>query len=78
MFYRAKHLKFDARAAMRQFRVQVLIAVTAILMLIGAAIAIASPDFGPGQTQNVGPHAPNAKCHPPGQELPSPECKEDR
>jgi hypothetical protein len=34
--------------------------------------ALADPDFGPGNSQK-GPQ--DGKCHPPGQVLPSPECK---
>jgi hypothetical protein len=38
-------------------------------------VASADPDFGPGNSSK-GPQDPGAKCHPPGQELPTPECKE--
>lgn len=48
------------------------------LALLGLAIpgtAYADPDFGPGNSSK-GPNDPGAKCHPPGQVLPSPECKD--
>jgi hypothetical protein len=46
------------------------------LSLGSAGVAAAEPDFGPGNSQK-GPHDPGVACHPPGQELPSPECKDD-
>lgn len=46
--------------------------VAAGLTLAGAGTAGADPDFGPGNSQK-GPQ--DGKCHPPGQVLPSPECK---
>jgi hypothetical protein len=51
---------------------------TAFLFALAAlalpSAAFADPDFGPGNSQK-GPNDPGAKCHPPGQVLPSPECK---
>jgi hypothetical protein len=47
------------------------------LALVGVALmasaAFANPDFGPGSSSK-GPQ--DGKCHPPGQVLPTPECKE--
>jgi hypothetical protein len=46
--------------------------VVGTLMLALPGTALADPDFGPGNSQK-GPQ--DGKCHPPGQVLPSPECK---
>jgi len=46
----------------------------AALLISGTSIAAAAPDFGPGESVK-GPQDAGAKCHPPGQTLPSPECK---
>jgi hypothetical protein len=45
---------------------------TLLVALAAPAAALADPDFGPGNS-NKGPQ--DGKCHPPGQVLPSPECK---
>lgn len=53
------------------------VAVVGLGLIAGLAIggtALADPDFGPGNSSK-GPQ--DGKCHPPGQVLPSPECKED-
>ena len=46
----------------------------AALTLAAPAVAIADPDFGPGNSSK-GPNDPGAKCHPPGQTTDSAECK---
>ena len=43
-------------------------------LALAVSPAFADPDFGPGNSSK-GPNDPGAKCHPPGQVLPSPECK---
>jgi hypothetical protein len=44
--------------------------------LAGAAgIAAADPDFGPGNSSK-GPQDPGALCHPPGQTVLFPACKD--
>lgn len=60
---------------MNKTRTLILATATALFLALGAGTALADPDFGPGSTQNVAPHAPNAKCHPPGQTDDRPECK---
>jgi hypothetical protein len=50
-----------------------LAAALGVLGLQGAAFA--DPDFGPGNSSK-GPQDPGAQCHAPGQELPTPECKD--
>jgi len=47
-------------------------ALLALAALAAPSAAFADPDFGPGNS-NKGPQ--DGKCHPPGQVLPSPECK---
>jgi hypothetical protein len=46
------------------------------LALVGALApsAFGDPSFGPGSSGG-GPHAANAKCHPPGQTTDTPGCK---
>jgi hypothetical protein len=47
----------------------------ALALFVGAAApAVATPDFGPGNSQK-GPNDPGAKCHPPGQTVNEPGCK---
>jgi hypothetical protein len=58
----------------RKFVVAVMIA--AGLIVSGGGVALADPDFGPGNSSK-GPHDPGAKCHPPGQTEGDPGCKED-
>jgi hypothetical protein len=43
-------------------------------LFLGAGVAAADPDFGPGNSQK-GPHDPGALCHPPGQTSDLPQCK---
>jgi hypothetical protein len=45
----------------------------AVTMSLGT-VAFAAPSFGPGSSGG-GPHAGNAKCHPPGQTTTTPGCK---
>jgi hypothetical protein len=74
---RMQKLYLKEQEGRKRWRVRrlVLTAATITVLTLGGGVALADPDFGPGQTQNVGPQDPNAKCHPPGLELPSPECK---
>ena len=44
-----------------------------LLGVAAAPVALADPDFGPGNSSK-GPHDPGAICHPPGQ-TDSPACK---
>ena len=39
-----------------------------------APVAMAAPDFGPGNSSK-GPQDAGARCHPPGQTATRPECK---
>lgn len=45
-----------------------------LLISGGAGVALADPDFGPGNS-SAGPHDANAHCHPPGQTSDFPACK---
>jgi hypothetical protein len=51
---------------------------TFLAMALGVAsaapVALAAPDFGPGNSSK-GPKDPGAKCHPPGQTVTTPGCK---
>ena len=58
----------------RKFVVAVMIA--AGLIVSGGGVALADPDFGPGNSSK-GPNDARAKCHPPGQTEGDPGCKED-
>lgn len=55
---------------------RMIVAAFAVGLLVagGAGVALADPDFGPGNSQK-GPHDPGAICHPPGQTSDSPACK---
>jgi len=57
---------------MRKTIVTVLAALS--LAGIGAGVATADPDFGPGNSSK-GPQDPGALCHPPGQTVDFPACK---
>jgi hypothetical protein len=56
----------------KRFAAAVLIA--AGLIVGGGGVALADPDFGPGNSQK-GPNDGGAKCHPPGQTVNTPGCK---
>lgn len=73
---RMEKLYLTEREGRRKWRVRRLIVtgVAALTLAMGGA-ALAAPDFGPGQTENVGPQAPNAKCHG-DPKLYGPECKD--
>lgn len=72
---RMEKLYLTEREGRRKWRVRRLLLVGAtILALGGGTAAMANPDFGPGQTQDVSPQAPNAKCHG-DPKLFGPECK---
>lgn len=74
VFYKPQHLKYDVKAVMRRFRVQVIALTMILLLAITAAVALADTDFGPGQTSGVAPQDANAKCHG-DPKLFGPECK---
>ena len=62
----------EERNLMR-LRIRLLIAaLTMALTLAFSGVALADPDFGPGNSDK-GPHDPGAICHPPGQ-TDSPAC----
>lgn len=63
VFYRPQHLKFNPRAAMRRFRVQVVVLTMAVLMALTAAVALADPDFGTGESEKKN-NDPGAVCSP--------------
>jgi hypothetical protein len=68
----------EVRKHMRK-RITMLImaAMLALTMAFGGAgAALAAPDFGPGNSKK-GPNDGGAKCHPPGQTVGAPGCKED-
>jgi hypothetical protein len=56
-------------------RISLLIAalMLALSMSFGG-VALADPDFGPGNSSK-GPNEGGAKCHPPGQTVTEPGCK---
>ena len=56
-------------------RITLLIAalMLALSMSFGG-VALADPDFGPGNSSK-GPNEGGAKCHPPGQTVTEPGCK---
>jgi hypothetical protein len=49
-------------------------ALTAALAVGLSGVAVADPDFGPGNSSK-GPHDAGAKCHPPGTTVDEPGCK---
>ena len=49
-------------------------ALTTALALGLGGVAVADPDFGPGNSSK-GPNDGGAKCHPPGQTVDEPGCK---
>lgn len=51
-----------------------IVSVAVVAAAFAVTPAFADPDFGPGSSSK-GPQDPGAQCHPPGQTLPSPECK---
>ena len=62
---RMEKLYLREREGRRQGKIRRSIVIgLALLTLGGGAVAAnAATDFGPGQTQGVGPQDPNAKCH---------------
>jgi len=75
---RMEKLYLKERDGRRKWRIRrlILTAATIATLTVGGGMALANPDFGPGQSQNVAPQAPNAHCHPPGQTEDLPQCKE--
>jgi len=45
------------------------------VLAAAAGVAVADPDFGPGNSSK-GPQDPGALCHPPGQTSLFPACKD--
>ena len=62
------------RAPSRTRRVILGLIAASALTLGGGGIALADPDFGPGNSSK-GPQDPGALCHPPGQTTDFPACK---
>jgi hypothetical protein len=50
------------------------VATATLLVGGGAGVAMADPDFGPGNSSK-GPQDPGSLCHPPGQTVDFPACK---
>lgn len=61
---RMEKLYLREREGRKRWRVRRLFLLGAMIasLTIGG-VALANPDFGPGQTENVAPQDSNAKCH---------------
>jgi hypothetical protein len=74
---RMEKLYLKERDGRRKGKIRRLIVIGLAALTVGggAVAASAGTDFGPGQTENVAPQDPNAKCHG-DPKLFGPECKE--
>jgi hypothetical protein len=60
-----------------KMRKRITLLISALMLALSMSfggMALADPDFGPGNSSK-GPHDAGAKCHPPGQTVNTPGCK---